>query len=190
MSTTFYYSITNAISIFFPRLSQRVSTKWATVAVVLSIIAFSQNLVAAEIARSFTFPITSEVDYRIDQGFLEWYSENFEFHLGEDWNKKTGGNSDCDKPVNAIANGTIVFAADVGGTWGNVIIIRHDLPDGSQIESMYGHLRRMIQTIGDVTVGQQIGDIGDGNGGETTVGKTGLGLAAREEGESGAISDG
>src|SRR5688572_2491235 len=44
-------------------------------------------------------------------------------HLGEDWNKITGGDTDCGEAVYSTADGEIVFAADAGPGWGNVIVI-------------------------------------------------------------------
>ena len=56
-------------------------------------------------------------------------------HLGEDWNKTTGGNTDCGEPVFAAADGRIVFAEDAGAGWGNVVIIEHAAADGTKIQS-------------------------------------------------------
>ncbi len=98
------------------------------------------------------------------QDFGYWNSSYGGYHLGEDWNGNGGENTDCNDPVYAVSNGTIVSAQSYGGAWEKVIIIRHTLPGGSQVESMYGHLRSMLRTSGDVTRGEQIGTIGDGNG--------------------------
>jgi len=81
-------------------------------------------------------------------------------HLGEDWNGEGGGDTDCGEPVYAVSKGTIVYAADAGPGWGNVIIIRHNLPDGTQVESLYGHLQSMSKTSGTVERREQIGTIG------------------------------
>lgn len=85
-------------------------------------------------------------------------------HLGEDWNAETGGNTDCGLPVRAISNGKIVFAGTNIEGWGNVLIIRHLLPDGRQVESLYGHLKSFTKTSGDVGIREIIGLIGDGGG--------------------------
>jgi murein DD-endopeptidase MepM/ murein hydrolase activator NlpD len=95
---------------------------------------------------------------------LYYFSGAYRYHLGEDWNLKTGGNTDCGAPVYAASNGWIVFAGDGGGTWGKVVIVRHRLPDGSQGETLYGHLREMTRTQRHVRRGEQLGTVGDGNG--------------------------
>lgn len=85
-------------------------------------------------------------------------------HLGEDWNKNSGGNTDCGEPVYAIANGEITYAADAGPVWGNVVIITHTLPDGTEVQSLYGHLKAIEKTSGTIKIREKIGTIGDGNG--------------------------
>jgi murein DD-endopeptidase MepM/ murein hydrolase activator NlpD len=83
------------------------------------------------IADKFAYPIgktefVTEANDRKD----DWYvAQNFgaSNHLGEDWNKNSGGNTDCGEAVYAAANGTIVYAKDAGATWGNVVIIEHTL---------------------------------------------------------------
>lgn len=85
-------------------------------------------------------------------------------HLGEDWNKNSGGNTDCGEPVFATSTGKITYAADAGPGWGNVIIITHYLPDGSKVQSLYGHLQDMTKTSGAVTTREKIGTIGNANG--------------------------
>ena len=86
-------------------------------------------------------------------------------HLGEDWNKESGGNTDCGLPVYAASRGTIVFAGEAGPGWGKVIIIRHKLPDGSAVETLYGHLSSMTRTSGQAVERREaIGRIGDADG--------------------------
>jgi murein DD-endopeptidase MepM/ murein hydrolase activator NlpD len=99
------------------------------------------------------------------QEFGEWNPTYSKYHLGEDWNAESG--SDCGLPVYAVANGTIAYASIASG-WGRVMIVRHTLPDGSQVESLYGHLGSFSKTSGDVARGEQIGTIGDGSEGGTT----------------------
>jgi hypothetical protein len=85
-------------------------------------------------------------------------------HLAEDWNGDGGGNTDCGQPVYAAARGVVIYTQDALG-WGNVVIIRHRLPDGAQIETQYGHLQNFTVKPGDkVERRQQIGTIGDGGG--------------------------
>lgn len=85
-------------------------------------------------------------------------------HLGEDWNKNSGGNTDCGETVYAIANGKIIFAEDAGPGWGNVVIITHTLPDGTEVQSLYGHLQEILKTSGEVSIRDEIGRIGNANG--------------------------
>lgn len=97
----------------------------------------------------------------------EWYdAQDFgeNNHLGEDWNKNSGGNTDCGETVYAIANGEITYAADAGPGWGNVVIITHTLPDGTEVQSLYGHLKAIEKTSGTIKFREKVGTIGDGNG--------------------------
>lgn len=97
----------------------------------------------------------------------DWYNaRNFgeENHLGEDWNKNSGGDSDCGEPVFAIGNGVIVYADYAGTGWGNVVIIEHTLPDGKKVESLYGHLQEILKKSGEVKKREQIGKVGNADG--------------------------
>lgn len=85
-------------------------------------------------------------------------------HLGEDWNAENGGNTDCGLSVRAVSNGTVVYTGYGISGWGNVLIIRHQLPDGTLVESLYGHLQSIDRTGGDVSQGEIVGRIGDGGG--------------------------
>lgn len=85
-------------------------------------------------------------------------------HLGDDWNAKTGGNSDLGHPIYAIANGYVSRAKDHGGGWGNVLRIVHKV-DTSYVESLYAHCLEMLVKEGDwVKKGQKIASIGNNNG--------------------------
>ncbi len=85
-------------------------------------------------------------------------------HLGEDWNKNSGGNSDCGEPVYAAANGIIVYAENAGIGWGNVVIIEHNLPDEKKVQTLYGHLQKILRTSGEVKLRDQIGEVGNADG--------------------------
>ena len=131
---------------------------------------------AAAVADRFDYPIGNRDRYTetndgdgwyVAQEFGDWNSDYLKYHLGEDWNAESGGNTDCGLPVYAVANGTIVYA-NIATGWGRVLIVRHTLPDGSQVESLYGHLASFAKTSGDVVRGDQIGTIGDGSEGGTT----------------------
>ena len=90
------------------------------------------------------------------------------FHLGEDWNARTGGNTDLGAPVYAVANGVVVHTRDHGGGWGPVLRVVHKLPPGSKypyVESLYAHLREYSKRPGDlVKRGERIGSIGNLDG--------------------------
>jgi murein DD-endopeptidase MepM/ murein hydrolase activator NlpD len=85
-------------------------------------------------------------------------------HLGEDWNAEAGGGADCGLPVYAASAGAIVFAADAGIGWGKVLIVRHRLPDGSLVETLYAHLQSFTKTAGTVARRERIASIGDADG--------------------------
>lgn len=86
------------------------------------------------------------------------------YHFGEDWNFHKGGNTDLNEPIYAVANGTVVMAgAAIKGGWGNVLIIRHRMPDGKLVESLYGHVNSFEPgVVADATVtrGQKVALIG------------------------------
>lgn len=120
------------------------------------------------IADKFAYPISKkEFVTEAKDGKDDWYNAtNFgeTNHLGEDWNKNSGGNTDCGEPVYSIANGIITYAQDAGPGWGNVVIIEHTLPDGKKVESLYGHLEEIVKTSGEVKKREQIGKVGNANG--------------------------
>ncbi|MBI3926651.1 MAG: fibronectin type III domain-containing protein [Armatimonadetes bacterium] len=120
-----------------------------------------------QLADGFDYPVgsTGEASQANDgDGYYNAQDFRVNNHLGEDWNAEAGGNSDYGAPVYACAAGTVVYAANAGGGWGKVIILVHDLPDGSQVKSMYAHLKDLLVTQGDVVRRQQIGTIGTGEG--------------------------
>lgn len=119
------------------------------------------------IADSFAYPIgkTETVTQKKDKD--DWYNAldfGADNHLGEDWNKNTGGNTDCGEPVYAAASGEIVYAADAGPGWGNVIIIEHTLPSGEKVQTLYGHMLEILKSEGNVKKREQIGKVGNANG--------------------------
>jgi murein DD-endopeptidase MepM/ murein hydrolase activator NlpD len=97
----------------------------------------------------------------------DWYNAldfGQENHLGEDWNKNSGGDSDCGETVYAIANGRVVYAENAGEGWGNVVIIDHLVADGRRVQSLYGHLRKIFKAGGEVELRERIGEIGNADG--------------------------
>ena len=117
---------------------------------------------------SFAYPIgekeyiTSKNDWSDNWYDAQDFGENR--HLGEDWNKTTGGDTDCGEPVFSTADGVIVFAQDAGPGWGNVIMIEHTAPDGTKLRSMYAHLDTVIRSGGSVARREQIGTVGNASG--------------------------
>lgn len=122
---------------------------------------------AVAVADSFSYPVGPGKSLTEAKDTDDWYNA-LEFgednHLGEDWNKNTGGNTDCGEPVYAIGAGEIVYAADAGPGWGNVVIVTHTLPDGEKVQSLYGHLREIAKFNGEVKKRERIGTVGDANG--------------------------
>lgn len=120
------------------------------------------------VADSFAYPIGSkEKITEAKDKKDDWYNAlNFreDNHLGEDWNKNSGGNTDCGEPVYAVGDGLITYAADAGPGWGNVVIVTHRLPDGTRVQSLYGHLQEIIKSSGTVGKRDLIGKIGNANG--------------------------
>jgi murein DD-endopeptidase MepM/ murein hydrolase activator NlpD len=119
-------------------------------------------------ARSFATPVgPTEYSTESNDSADEWYNaQDFgeNRHLGEDWNKTSGGDTDCGEPVFATADGTIVFAKDAGPGWGNVVLIDHTAADGTKLRSLYGHLDTVQKLSGNVKRRDQIGTIGNANG--------------------------
>lgn len=117
---------------------------------------------------SFAYPVGDD-EYLTEKNdwWDSWYNaQDFgeNRHLGEDWNKNTGGNTDCGEKVYAAADGKITFAGDAGEGWGNVVIIEHTARDGTKVQSLYGHLDKITRNEGDVKRRSQIGLVGNANG--------------------------
>lgn len=120
------------------------------------------------IARNFAYPVgkgeglTQAKDKKDDwYNALDFGANN---HLGEDWNKNSGGNTDCGEGVFAAADGSIVYAANAGTGWGNVVIIEHFLANGTRVQTLYGHLQKILKTSGEVKRREQIGEVGNADG--------------------------
>lgn len=85
------------------------------------------------------------------------------WHPGEDWNARTGGDTDLGAPVYAISHGKIIWADYNPKSWGNIVLLEHALPDGSRVWSQYAHLNQILVSNGQKVVrGQQLGTIGKG----------------------------
>jgi len=120
------------------------------------------------VARKFAYPLgkTGTLTQAKDRQD-EWYNaQDFgaNDHLGEDWNKNSGGNTDCGEQVFAVADGSIVYAENAGPGWGNVVIVEHNLANGTRVQSLYGHLQKILKTSGDVKMRERIGEVGNADG--------------------------
>lgn len=91
-------------------------------------------------------------------------------HFGEDWNGRSGGDSDLGDPIYSIGDGIVTFAHNVGQGWGNVVLVRYAYRDPGSgqvryIDALYGHLLKIMTATGkQVKRGEQIGTLGSNNG--------------------------
>jgi len=119
------------------------------------------------IATRFDMPLGSEhgalsYDY---QPFMMFNSERQSNHLGEDHNGIGGMDTDLGDSVYAVAAGRVIYSGNAEHGWGNVIIIAHRLPDGSEFQSFYAHLEhRFAINRTNVLRGEEIGTVGNGDG--------------------------
>lgn len=81
------------------------------------------------------------------------------YHTGADLNLP--GDGDAHAPVYAVAGGTVIYAQVAPGTWGNLIVIEHAMPDGA-VFSRYGHVENLQVSRGQaVKRGQVISHVGN-----------------------------
>ena len=91
-------------------------------------------------------------------------------HYGEDWNGRSGGDTDLGDPVYAAADGIVTFAHDVQVGWGNMVLTRHAFRDPATgqvrfVDTLNGHLDKIMVKDGQqIKRGQQIGTIGTAHG--------------------------
>ena len=86
-------------------------------------------------------------------------------HIWDDWNAVTGGNSDLGDPIYVTANGYVNFVEDIGGGWGKVIRVWHQMDNGKIVESLYAHCNEMLVKEGEfVEKGTRIATIGNADG--------------------------
>lgn len=97
----------------------------------------------------------------LDQWRVKCYGVDWSrmLHAGEDWYRLDGANT-AGAPVYAVADG-VVAKHNPGISYpGNVVVIRHRLPDGRNIYSMYGHVTNVQVVEGQmVSRGQQIATV-------------------------------
>jgi len=84
------------------------------------------------------------------------------YHLGEDWNYSQVA-SETSQYAYAVWSGTVAFKEVEHKGFGNVIVIRHPLPDGDVVYSLYSHLGGFFKgfKVGDkVSSGDPLGTLG------------------------------
>lgn len=89
------------------------------------------------------------------------------YHTGVDLNNnRPKWDSDKESPVYAAAHGVVIHSGVLGGSWGHVIVIRHDpLPDGTVTWTRYAHVHQNRVREGQrVERGEQLAVIGSSNG--------------------------
>ena len=119
------------------------------------------EMVTAPTADHFESPVGSRL------GALTYNAQPFltNRHLGDDFNGIGGWNSDLGDPVYAVADGLVIYAGWPVDGWGNIVILLHELVDGTQIQSFYAHLDSMSVPVGrQVRRGDKLGTIGTANG--------------------------
>lgn len=97
----------------------------------------------------------------LDQWRVKCYGVDWSrmLHAGEDWYRLDGANT-AGAPVYAVADGVVARHNPAISYPGNVVIIRHRLPDGRSIYSMYGHVTNVKVVEGQmVSRGQQIATV-------------------------------
>lgn len=126
---------------------------------------YTSPIIPNRVADGFDFPVGGgdAIGYYTARGMTPNY------HLGDDWNGRGGGNTDLGDPIYAIADGVVVYSYPYGSNWGEVIIIRHTYRDSAgkidHVDSLYGHVQDRRVRIGDrVRRGQMIAEIGNNNG--------------------------
>lgn len=123
---------------------------------------------AQPVSNGFDFPVGDANgggwNHTAGWSYLEWTGSVY--HPGDDLNKNgTSGNGDLNEPVYAVSNGRVIYAANAGSGWGNIILIEHLLPDGRRYWSQYAHLQTIEVTVNsDVTRRQFIGRVGNAGG--------------------------
>ncbi|NDJ52297.1 MAG: peptidoglycan DD-metalloendopeptidase family protein [Chloroflexi bacterium] len=89
------------------------------------------------------------------------------YHTGVDLNNnQPSWDTDRNSPVYSPADGVVTYSGRLGGTWGWVIIIRHDpLPNGEQVYSRMAHVNDPgVRKNDRVKRGEQIARIGNADG--------------------------
>jgi murein DD-endopeptidase MepM/ murein hydrolase activator NlpD len=157
------------------------------VTITFVLIVSSSAVVATQTSDGFSYPVGPRVPPRIPYSVTEerdgdgWYNaQDFGdfnsklaqpgLHPGEDWNSESvacGSPGACDvgAPVYAVANGEVVGSKPVSSSKGEpvgyVLVLRHILPGGQNIYSVYLHINVVGGLHGEIRRDQQIGTIAD-----------------------------
>jgi hypothetical protein len=120
---------------------------------------------AQDVAYSFAVPVgyPSGDGWDLNGGwaFAQWTGAVY--HPGEDLNYLHG--SDCGMTVRSAADGLVTASGNYGTGWGNIILVRSQLPDGSFRWLQYAHLEQRYVGHGRVVhKGDIIGTVGGANG--------------------------
>lgn len=117
------------------------------------------------VARDFSYPLGTE------RGAFSYNAQAFgeNDHLGDDWNGIGGENTDLGDPVYAVATGRVVYAEQLGGGWGGVVLVQHRVEDGEgghrPLQVFYGHLLEIGVQPGDLLRrGEVVGTVGNAGG--------------------------
>ena len=90
-------------------------------------------------AESLAYPVDMTA-YMLVQGFsVPSPRHQGRYHTGEDY--AIPGGASLGQPVTAIGRGVVTYSYTLG--WGRdagVVVVRHTMPDGSQLLSHYGHI--------------------------------------------------
>jgi len=121
-------------------------------------------------ATRFDSPLGSEngaLTYNA-QPFMNFNSGFGSNHLADDLNGIGGMNTDLGDNIFAVAAGRVIYAADAGESWGNVVIIEHVVGESrprKMLQSVYAHLGKFFVASGAlVQRGDIIGEVGNANG--------------------------
>jgi murein DD-endopeptidase MepM/ murein hydrolase activator NlpD len=134
------------------------------------------------VADGFQLPFgdgTAGATYVSDQGvpYAGWYvaagfldqdylRNRGALHPGEDWNGVGGGDTDLGQPVLAAGTGQVEAIDRDAAGWGNVVMLRHLLPSGEVVFTVYAHVLDIGVKVGDVVRrSERIARIGKGDGG-------------------------
>ncbi|MEW5847850.1 MAG: M23 family metallopeptidase [Myxococcota bacterium] len=91
----------------------------------------------------FGYPVGDKTTYpaggwSVTQILGHYWADYGGVHMAEDISN--GEANTALAPVYAVADGEVLYAGSNGSTYRNVVLIRHDLGNGEQVCSFYGHL--------------------------------------------------